>query len=164
MLIFTILLVSCVSHPLLDAAVKPSGMGGISRGTLVTLEEDRTVYRMWSGPVDPTTDGAEADPVADELGQWWTFDEPSGTIDQYRKKYAICTQWNDLRWISACTLKAGATVVVGPTQSVSDEACGVDGERYRRRNSQQVFIYRAWERDDLVCETRYQANPERLED
>ena len=162
MLIFALTL-AAFANPLLEEAVKPRGMGGVSRGTVLTLEEDATVYRMWSGPVDPHTDGIEADPITNELGQWWTFAPPSGTVEQYRKKYAICTGWNDLLWISVCTLKAGATVVVGPTQSVSEETCGVKGEHYRRRWSQQVYIQRAWERDDLVCVLKYRANPEDLE-
>jgi hypothetical protein len=159
MLIFAFIL-AALANPLLEEAVKPRGMGGVSRGTLLTLEEDTTVYRMWDGPGDSSTGTGT---ITNELGQWWTFSPPSGTVEQYRKKYAICTGWNDLRWISVCTLKAGATVVVGPTQSVSEEACGVKGEHYRRRWSQQVYIQRAWERDDLVCVLKYRANPEALE-
>ena len=156
MLPLLVLLSAHAATPL-EEAVKPRGMGGVSRGKVVVLEEDTPVYRMWDGPdVDAAT-------ITNELGQWWTFTPPSGTVEQYRKKYAICTGWNDLLWISVCTLKAGATVVVGPTQSVSEETCEREGEHYRRRWTQQVYIQRAWQRDDLVCEIKYRANPEDLE-
>lgn len=132
-------------------------MGGVSRGKIIVLEEDTLVYRMWDGP------SPDVEAITNELGQWWTFTPPSGTVDRYRKKYAICTAWNDLTWISVCTLKAGSTVVVGPTQSVSENTCERDGESYRRRLTQQVYIQRAWELDNLICDRKYLANPNKLQ-
>jgi hypothetical protein len=146
-----------VDPDLMAQAVKPEGQGGVSKGWIVVVTEDVPVYRMWNGP------GDEAE---NRMGQWWAAEAPSGSEAAYRKRYAVCHEWNDLTWVARCTLTAGAKVVVGPTQSVSEDLCSLDGgEAYARSKGWQVFIPRAWENPHLVCpdaSSDYRADPRDL--
>ena len=100
-------------------AVKPAGDGGISEALVVKITADIPVYRMWSGPAKLDKNGN-----TNRLGSWWSYDAPSGTQEQYRTEYEICTAWNDLTWVATCTLKAGTVIAIGPGQSVSAATCG----------------------------------------
>ena len=146
-----------VDPDLMAQAVKPDGQGGVSRGWVVVVTEDVPVYRMWNGP---------GDEAGNRMGQWWAAEAPSGSEAAYRKRYAVCHEWNDLTWVARCTLTAGAKVVVGPTQSVSEDLCSLDGgESYARSKGWQVFIPRAWENPHLVCpdaSSDYRADPRDL--
>ena len=123
-------------------------------GWIVVVTEDVPVYRLWNGP---------GDDAHNRMGQWWAAEAPSGSEAAYRREYAICHEWNDLTWVARCTLTAGAKVVVGQTQSVSEDLCSLDGgESYARSKGWQVFIPRAWENPHLVCpdaSSDYRADP-----
>lgn len=93
------------------------GAGQISAGTVIRLEHDLVVHRLWSGP-DRKYNG-----FPNNFGSWWSAGDFEGSVADYRRHYAICTAWNDLTWAMECTLKAGTTVVVGPGQSVSSSTC-----------------------------------------
>jgi len=83
------------------------------------------------------------------VGQWWTFDVPSGTQQQYRRRYEICTPWNTLGYIVQCTLRRGAIVAIGPGNSVSASTCGNGAEAYPpNQHDWQVFIHEAWNRTE----------------
>lgn len=142
-------------------AVKPAGQGGISQALVVKLTADVPVYRMWSGPTKKNAQG-----FTNRIGQWWSYDAPKGSRDDYRKNYEICDGWNDLTWVATCTLKAGSVVAIGPGQSVTAETCGdPTGKESYPANPRdwQTWVARAWARNtELVCppETAdYEADP-----
>ena len=132
----------------LASAVRGTGKGGLARGIVVRLTADIPIWRMWSGPTKKGKSGR-----ADRMGQWWSYDAPHGTQAGYRAEYAICHAWNDLTWMTRCTLKKGAVVAVGPGQSVGPKACGdaTGEESYpENRRAFQVWISRVWERSREV--------------
>lgn len=145
-----------------DAAVKNPGLGGISQGIVVRLTRDVPVYRLWSGPDQKDSRG-----YTNRVGQWWSYDAPTGSQQAYRADYEICEQWNQLSWVATCTLKKGAVVAIGPGQSVWAETCAdPTGKEAFSANAEdwQVWVSTAWTRMDkeLVCpdETRdYKADP-----
>ena len=141
------------------------GTGKVTKPFVVRLTRDLRVYRLWSGP-----DVRDAQGRTSRIGQWWTFDRPSGTLAGFRRRYEVCEQWDTLRWVAACTLRRGAVVVIGPGQSVSAETCGdsTGRESYPVNDRDfQVYIHEAWNRigtpnGDLICpdESRdYQNDP-----
>ncbi|WP_146155711.1 hypothetical protein [Enhygromyxa salina] len=146
----------------LSDAVKAAGLGGLSEGLVVRLEQDMSVYRLWSGPDRLYGENTN------RLGSWWAFDAPSGTEAQYRVDYGVCEGWNDLTWAVGCTLAAGAVVIIGPGQSVSAEACENPGESYTVSDHWQVYIAEPWTRTgddgDLHCpdDADYAVNPDDL--
>lgn len=142
-------------------AVKPAGDGGITAALVVKLTQDVPVYRMWNGP-----DKVDANGYTNRIGQWWSYDAPSGTQAEYREHYDICDGWNDLTWMATCTLKAGSVVAIGPGQSVSAETCGdPTGKESYPANPEywQTWIAKAWARgDELSCPPAsddYKADP-----
>lgn len=144
------------------SAVKAAGQGGLTEGLVVRLTEDVPVYRMWSGPTKKDSRGN-----TNRMGQWWSYDAPTGPVTGYRTDYEICLGWNDLTWVATCTLKKGAVVVIGPGQSVSAESCGdpTGKESYAANNEDwQVYVSKAWSRGtELVCPAEtsdYEANPQ----
>ncbi|MFM2059041.1 MAG: hypothetical protein RLY71_3426 [Pseudomonadota bacterium] len=133
--------------------VRKPGEGGLVSATWIKVEQDIRVYRMWNGP-----------PARNRIGNWWTYERPRGTVHQYRRDYDICTQWNALRAVATCTLKAGAFAVVGPGQSVSAETCGNPGESYppNSRHWQIYFQASGPQRNLLECppeQDDYMADP-----
>ncbi|MEY2632393.1 MAG: hypothetical protein RIR00_1047 [Pseudomonadota bacterium] len=143
-------------------AVKPAGMGGVSEALVVRITEDIPVYRMWNGP-----DKRDARGNTNRLGGWWAYDAPVGSVGQYRSNYEICQTWNDLTWVAKCTLKAGAVVAIGPGQSVSAETCGdPTGKENYPANARdwQTFVDKPWARgSELSCppdSADYRANPD----
>jgi hypothetical protein len=148
----------------LAGAVKPAGEGGLARGMVVRLTADVPVWRMWSGP---TKKGARGN--TNRIGQWWSYDAPHGTQQEYRKAYEICVPWNDLTWMAKCTLKSGAVVAIGPGNSVSAATCGdaAGQEAYPANDKDwQVWIAQAWTRlganKELDCPAEsadYEADP-----
>lgn len=134
-----------------SGAVKASGAGGLSEGLVIRLSADIPVYRMWSGPEKKDERGN-----TNRIGQWWSYDAPTGTQAEYRWAYEICGDWNDLTWVATCTLKAGSVVTIGPGQSVSAETCGDEsGQESYPANPRdwQVFVSKAWTRlgSELDC-------------
>lgn len=143
-------------------AVKAPGLGGLAAGTVVRLTVDQPVYRLWNGPAKVDANGHD-----NRLGQWWTFDAPQGTQEQYRVDYEICEGWNDLTWVATCTLKAGSIVVIGPGQSVSQATCGTDEVYAANPQDLQVYVAKAWTRlgTELDCpdaSADYPADPNDL--
>lgn len=148
----------------LAGAVKPAGEGGLVRGIVVRLTSDVPVWRMWSGPAKKDARGN-----TNRIGQWWSYDAPRGTQQEYRQAYEICTPWNDLTWVAKCTLKSGAVVAVGPGNSVSAATCGdaAGKEAYPVNDKDwQVWIAKAWTRlgadKELDCPAEsadYEADP-----
>lgn len=128
----------------LAGALKQPGEGGLSAALVVRLTADVPVYRMWSGP-----DKKDSRGNTNRLGQWWSYDRPTGTQASYRTAYEICEDWNELTWVVTCTLKAGAVVTIGPGQSVSAATCGDETgkEQYPANpDAWQVFVSKAWTR------------------
>lgn len=128
----------------LSGALKQPGEGGLSEALVVRLTADVPVYRMWSGPEKKDSRGN-----TNRIGQWWSYDAPTGSQADYRVAYEICEGWNDLTWVVSCTLKAGAVVTIGPGQSVSAATCGDESgkEQYpANAKNWQVYVAKAWTR------------------
>jgi len=77
---------------------------------------------------------------------WWSPDHPQGKREDYAKINAICPEYNELEWVSQCTLKAGSIIAVGPTQSVKCK----DGTEIPANPSLQIFVGNYPK--DVVCE------------
>jgi len=130
------------------------GEGRVVHAFVVRLEKDLRVYRLWSGPQVLDATGHTS-----RLGSWWTFDQPTGTRDTYRRRFEVCEGWNRLTWVARCVLRKGSVVVIGFGQSVSENACG----NHERRESYpqntrdlQVYIHDAFRRTsgehaELLC-------------
>jgi len=128
------------------ATGKP-GEGKVTRPYVVRLTKDAKVYRLWAGP-----EVSDAQGRTSRIGQWWTFEAPSGTLASFRRRYEVCEKWDTLRWVASCTLRRGSVVVIGPGQSVSADTCGNPKESYPKNDRDlQVYIKDAWSRGDLVC-------------
>ena len=147
-----------------EYAVKPAGQGGVSAALVVQIIQDIPVYRMWNGPDDVNAQGN-----TNRLGSWWSYDAPRGTVEDYRVAYEICRDWNKLKWVATCTLKAGAVVAIGPGQSVSAQTCGdpTGAEQYPADPIDwQTFINQPWSRaSELSCppdSADYQADPQNI--
>jgi hypothetical protein len=145
----------------LASAQKAAGEGGLTQGLVVRLTADIPVWRMWSGAKKKDATGR-----TNRVGQWWSYDAPHGTQQEYRTDYEICVAWNDLTWVAKCTLKKGAVVAVGPGQSVSAKACGdpAGKESYPADTRDwQVWVSKVWARPqelDCPAETAdYEADP-----
>lgn len=93
---------------LLNSALGKKDMGGLCMGQAYEVKPDQqvTVYRAWNS----TNPGSQ-------FGSWWAFEEPNGSIADYRSAYQICFQWSPLDTLVSCTLEPGQRVVVGPGQS-----------------------------------------------
>jgi hypothetical protein len=141
------------------------GAGKVTKPFVVRLTHDLPVYRLWAG-----LDVRDAQGRTSRIGQWWTFERPSGTLASFRRRYEVCVEWDTLRWVAQCTLRRGAVVVIGPGQSVSAQTCGdpTGRESYPVNDrALQVYIHEAWKRTgtpngDLTCpdESRdYQDDP-----
>ncbi len=138
-------------------ATGATGKVGDGKGStpyVVRLTHDLPVYRLWAGPAVRDAQGRTS-----RIGQWWTFDRPSGTLAGFRRRYEVCVQWDTLQWVAQCTIRRGAVVVIGPGQSVSAHTCGdpTARESYPANDRDwQVYIHEAWNRTstpngDLSC-------------
>jgi hypothetical protein len=124
------------------AATGAPGVGKVTQPYVVRLTRDMPVYRLWSGPAVKDPEGHTT-----RMGEWWTFDRPTGTRASYRERYEVCEKWNTLRFVAQCTLRRGAVVVIGLGQSVNDETCGEPGGREHylaNARAFQVYIHAAW--------------------
>jgi hypothetical protein len=132
----------------LASAVKPAGEGGLTQGLVVRMIADVPVWRMWSGPAKKDAKGN-----TNRMGQWWSYDAPHGSQQEYRSDYEICVSWNDLTWVARCTLKKGAVVAVGPGNSVSPKTCEdpAGKEAYPvNTHDWQVWISKVWSRSQEI--------------
>lgn len=91
---------------LLASALGEPTKGMLCQGEVYEVTETFTIYRAWNS----TNPGSE-------LGKWWAFSEPAGSVAQYREDYEICYQWSPLDKMTRCTLEAGTKIVVGNGQS-----------------------------------------------
>lgn len=132
------------SYAVADAAGAAGvpGEGKVTKPYVVRLTRDMPVYRLWAGPTVLDAQGRTS-----RIGQWWTFDPPTGTLASFRRRYEVCEKWDTLRWVAQCTLRRGSVVAIGPGQSVSEQTCEKTGESYpaNERNF-QVYIHDAWKR------------------
>ena len=87
-------------------ATKPNSNGdeGIqpNLSSVVQITKPTKIYRVYS-----------SDKENSKIGGWWTFEEPKGTKDNYRKTYGNCPEWNDLERVVVCTLLEGSFVAMG---------------------------------------------------
>jgi hypothetical protein len=118
----------------LKQALLGENQGGIADdGVLLKTTADVPVYRLWDGPV------VRDNGTTNRIGDWWVVDKPSGDKTGYQQKNAICTSWNAMKWVAECTLKKGALVVVGSTQSM-DCALPNGTEKYPANPSIQLYV------------------------
>jgi len=125
-----------------SSATGAPGVGKVTRPYVVRLTRDMQVYRLWSGPAVKDNQGHTS-----RIGEWWTFDRPTGSRASYRERYEVCEKWNTLRFVAQCTLRRGAVVVIGSGQSVSADTCGEPrGREQYPANARdfQVYIHAAW--------------------
>ena len=109
---------------LLRQALGFPGKGSLCTARVFEAVRPVTVYRVWN----------KAKPYT-QLGRWWSFAAPKGPVAEYRRDNAICPEWSALDVVSACKLKVGARVVVGPGQSAECK----DGT-YPASATNQVFV------------------------
>ncbi|MBB1487772.1 hypothetical protein [Oceanospirillum sediminis] len=96
-----------VSDPaLLAEASGEPGKGKLCTGQVFEATQPVRVYRVWNSEKDYT-----------KYGRWWSFEQPVGPKDKYRKDNGICPSWSSLDVMTHCDIKVGARVVVGPGQS-----------------------------------------------
>ncbi|ENK1947515.1 hypothetical protein AB3A00_003426 [Vibrio cholerae] len=113
---------------LLSQAIGEPLQGKLCQGSVYESTQDVIIYRAWNS-TNPKS----------QLGQWWSFELPSGYTAGYRKNFEICYQWSPLDKLAKCTLKAGTKVVVGNGQSAK---CS-EYLSYPVSEKQQVFISEA---------------------
>lgn len=99
-------LVASSDDALLQRAIGAPTKGALCKGQVFVAEKEVTVYRVWDATKSYTL-----------YGSWWSFSLPLGPRDQYRVQNDICPEWSPLNKMSACTLKIGTKIVVGPGQS-----------------------------------------------
>lgn len=93
-------------NALLQAATGAPGKGALCKGKVFVADNEVTVYRVWDAAKPYTL-----------YGSWWSFSLPAGPRDKYRLENDICPEWSALNRMSACKIKIGAKIAVGPGQS-----------------------------------------------
>ena len=93
---------------LLNNALGTAGNGKLCQGRVYQLHDgaELTLYRAWNS----------TNPYS-KMGSWWAFEQPNGSVAEYRNDYEICYQWSALDALVSCHLKPGSKVVVGNGQS-----------------------------------------------
>ena len=117
-------LVEAQDDALLAKTLGASGKGNLCTGKVFKVTYPLTVYRVWDNSKSYTV-----------YGSWWSFSPPQGPRDAYREANDICPEWSALDRMSACTLKIGALIVIGPGQSA---ACA--GTGYAKSKINQVYV------------------------
>lgn len=146
----------------IEKAEKPAGQGGLVDGLVIRMTADIPVYRLWNGPDVKNDKG-----YTNRLGEYWAYDQPTGTVEQYRANYEVCVDWNQLTWVAVCTLRAGAVVAIGPGQSVAAGVCKDPQESYPVNTTHwQTYIAGAFARStELDCSDEskdFKADPDNL--
>lgn len=129
---------------------KGPGKGGIRCAQTFKATEGATFHRLY--------DSGRTPQGAQKGGRAWTLEQYAAGND-YRKKMAVCTGWNDFAHSTVCVIKPGATayVYVGPGESVSEATCSAaagghtPGEKYEVNAALQVIFATA---PDAVCDYR----------
>ena len=99
-------LAETTDQALLAAAIGAPTKGALCKGKVFVVEKEVTVYRVW-----------DAGKSYSRYGSWWSLALPTGPRDAYQLNNAICPEWSALDTMSACTVKIGSKIVVGPGQS-----------------------------------------------
>jgi len=111
-------------NALLQQALGVSGEGKLCAGKVFVAKKPVSVYRVWN-----------SDKAYTAYGRWWSFSLPAGPKAKYRRDNDICPSWSSLDRMSACTLKIGSKIVVGPGQSAKCETM-----TYAKSPTNQVFV------------------------
>ncbi|MBZ5538196.1 MAG: hypothetical protein LAO31_19760 [Acidobacteriia bacterium] len=117
-------LVEIENAELLAEARGPSGEGKLCAGRVFRVTHPLTVYRVWDNSKGYS-----------EYGRWWSFSPPQGPRESYREANEVCTSWSPLDRLSACMLKIGALIVIGPGQSAT-----CSGTSYGKSPVNQVYV------------------------
>lgn len=91
---------------LLQLAIGEADQGKLCTGQVLIAKTAIVVYRVY----DQTKQGSL-------YGSWWSFHQPTGSREHYRRDNAICPQWSALDLVSVCQIKIGSKLVIGPGQS-----------------------------------------------
>ena len=91
---------------LLASALGQPGKGALCKGKVFQADQPVTLYRVYDASKSYTL-----------YGRWWSLEVPQGPRSQYQQQNAICPEWSPLNVVSACKLKVGSRVVIGPGQS-----------------------------------------------
>jgi hypothetical protein len=109
---------------LLAEARGVSGEGKLCAGKVYRVTHPLTIYRVWDGAGNNSA-----------YGRWWSFAPPQGPRESYREANGICASWSALDRLSACLLKMGTLVVIGPGQSAD-----CNGTGYAKSGVNQVYV------------------------
>jgi len=132
--------------PTRSSWVPGAGKGGIRCPKYYKFKGSRrpfNLFRVYGSPG-----------MARKEGGWWTFQDVAwktpAQADAYRKHYAICKSWNDLKFHVSCKLKPGTVIAAGPGQSVGKQkdakgkcanVCANVNEKYPTDTAVQVALY-----------------------
>lgn len=99
---------------LLASALGQPGKGALCKGKVFQADQPVTLYRVYDASKSYTL-----------YGRWWSLEAPQGPRSQYQQQNAICPEWSPLNVVSACRLKVGSRVVIGPGQSAQCAASSI---------------------------------------
>lgn len=111
--------------PIAAKAVGKEGDGRLCQAKAFRVKTAMTVHRVWDGSKPES-----------RVGRWWALEAPRGSTADYRRAYAICTEWSAADRSVSCKVKAGAEVVLGTGQSAK---CA-DGTLYPAASTVQMFV------------------------
>ncbi|HSD52137.1 MAG TPA: hypothetical protein VLG48_12090 [Candidatus Methylomirabilis sp.] len=109
---------------LLDEARGASGEGRVCAGKTLIARQSLRVYRLF-----------DSRQYSSRYGRWWVLTRPIGPREAYRQSYAICSAWSGLDRLVSCSIKPGAEIVIGTTQSADCE----EGT-YPKSQNLQVYV------------------------
>ncbi len=117
------------------SGVKPDGGGGVCSGRVYKVVKPG--LKLWRV--------ASKDKLPDALGSWWSFDESDHAFAsraKWRAANAVCRGWNpSADYLFACTVKKGAFILVGGTQSADCAKAGAGSvEKYPQSPTTQVDL------------------------
>lgn len=115
-----------------DPALLAQSLGSPDAGSLCQGQ----VYRAKTGTAVRVHRAWNSTSAKSERGHWWVFERPAGSISDYRDDFAICYEFSPLDRLVSCTVKPGATLVVGTGQSIK---CS-EYLTYPVSAAQQVYI------------------------
>lgn len=99
-------LVETIDSKILAEAIGQPEKGALCKAKVFEALKPVTVYRVWDESKSFTL-----------YGRWWSLLVPVGPREAYQAQNAICPEWSVLNKMSACTLKIGTRVAIGPGQS-----------------------------------------------
>jgi hypothetical protein len=111
--------------PIAPKAVGKEGDGRLCQAKAFRVKAALSVHRIWDGSKPES-----------RIGRWWGLEAPRGPTADYRRAYAICSEWSAANRSVSCKVKAGAEVVLGTGQSAK---CA-DGTVYPAASTVQMFV------------------------